>query len=127
MVCQTHPSVTAAASCDGCAEPFCKNCLVSVGDRRYCSGCKTMAVAPDVTQRVTCQEANEALKMAVLSIFCFGIFVAPLAIQKALKARAQIAADPSLRGEGEATFALVLATCVLLLNVLGFLSKITKL
>jgi Mrp family chromosome partitioning ATPase len=56
-----------------------------------------------------CQEANDALKYAIIGVFCCGIIFAPIAIQKALRAKKMIAANPNLIGEGKATAALVIA------------------
>jgi len=47
--------------------------------------------------------------MRIIGIFfCFGIILEPLAIQKALKARKMIEANPRVTGSGKATAAHVL-------------------
>ncbi len=138
MQCRNHPEVAAADRCAGCMEPFCGNCLVTVRGRRYCGGCKVMALggsagvvagalpAAPVFEAATepCPEANEALKYALIGLLCFGIILEPIAINKALKARKMIAANPNLTGSGKATAALIIATIGLVLWVLGIMARL---
>ena len=72
---------------------------------------------------VPCPEANEALKYAIISIFCCGIFLAPAALVKASKARKLIAANPKLQGSGKVTAATVIAWSVFGLYILGAIAK----
>jgi hypothetical protein len=127
MDCHTHPGVAATGACTGCAEPFCPQCLVDIRGVRYCGSCKGMAIPATaaVPVRRPCVEANEALKYALLGIVCFGIILEPLAISKALKARAQIRANPALSGEGKATAALIISGVILLLWAASFFAKFT--
>lgn len=126
MECRNHPSIEAQDRCVGCMEPFCANCLVFVRGQKYCSSCKVMAIGDrvPVVERATtpCAEANEALKYAVIGIFCFGIILEPIAISKSLKARQLIRANPALTGYGKTTATLVIAGFALLLWVLSLLS-----
>jgi hypothetical protein len=109
-------------------ESFCANCLVFVRGQKYCSSCKVMAIGNrlPIVERVmvACPEADDALKFAVIGIFCFGIVLEPMAISKALNARKLIAANPALSGYGKTTAALIIAAFGLLLWVLGLLSRI---
>jgi hypothetical protein len=73
---------------------------------------------------IPCPVANEALQYAIVSIFCFGIFLAPAALVKAFNAKKLIAADPRLQGSGKATAAIVIASCVLALWILGVFAKV---
>ncbi len=71
MQCKNHPAESAAARCDGCAEPFCANCLVEVQGQHYCGSCKVLAVqgrpAPQFGRTArTCQTAKEALTFAII-------------------------------------------------------------
>ena len=79
MECRNHPGTSAADRCAGCTEPFCPNCLVTVKGRRYCASCKVMALSGQapVFAQVTeeCAEAGEALKYAIIGIFCLGIIL----------------------------------------------------
>ena len=43
MNCIEHPEIPSSATCKGCAEPFCENCLVIIKGEPYCSECKVMA------------------------------------------------------------------------------------
>jgi hypothetical protein len=104
-------------------EPFCAACLVTVRGRSYCASCKTMALgerAP-VFEQITeeCQEAKDALKYAIIGIFCFGIILEPIAISKALNAKKMIAANPNLTGSGKATAALVIAIVTFVLWIVS--------
>lgn len=128
MQCTNHPEITASARCEGCAEGFCQSCLVTVAGKRYCAKCKTMAVtdAPVVeANTMPCPEAGEALKYAIIGLFCFGIVLGPIAISKALNAKRLIAANPSLTGGGKATAALVIGISELVLWVLGTIARVS--
>ena len=109
------------------AEPFCPDCLVEIHGQKYCGSCKVVAIKgqPIVEKEpsVLCPEANEALQYAIFSIFCFGIFLAPVALVKASKARKIIAANPKLQGTGKVTAATVIAWIVLGLWILGAIMK----
>jgi hypothetical protein len=74
-----------------------------------------------------CEEANEALKFAIIGIFCFGIILEPIAISKALKARKIIQANPALTGYGKTTAAIIIGIFGLLLWVLGIISRAGRL
>jgi hypothetical protein len=129
MQCKNHPDVAAVDRCSGCAEPFCPNCLVEIQGQKYCSACKTMALrggAPQVAEEATlpCKEAGEALKYAIIGIFCFGIILEPVAISKALKAKKMIQLNPRLTGSGKCTAALIIASIALLLWVLGIIARV---
>ncbi len=128
MYCKNHPQVAAVDRCAGCAESFCANCLLDIKGQKYCGSCKTLAVTaqPVVAEAATmpCQEANEALKYAIVGIFCFGIILEPIAISKALKARRMIEMNPRLTGAGKATAALIVGIVALLLWVLGLLARV---
>jgi hypothetical protein len=137
MQCRNHPDAAASDRCAGCMEPFCEQCLVTVRGRRYCSSCKVMAIgggaavpgvrAPaQVFERATepCKEADEALKYAIIGLFCFGIILEPIAISKALKAKKMIAANPNLTGEGKANISIVIGIIGLLLWVVGIAARV---
>lgn len=124
MVCHNHANATAVATCAGCAEPYCDNCLVTVKGQRYCSGCKGLAVPQlDAGPTRRCVEADEALKLALFSILCFGLITGPIAISKALAAKRQIADDPALEGVGTANAAIAIAAVTFTLNILGILGR----
>lgn len=130
--CKNHSDIQAIDRCAGCAEPFCANCLVDLQGQKYCGACKVMALKgqpPPMVEEATepCPEANEALKYAIIGIFCFGIILEPIAISKALKARKMIAMNPRLSGSGKATAALVIGCVGLVLWILGMISKFSNL
>jgi hypothetical protein len=82
-------------------------------------------VAEEAT--IPCKEANEALTYSIVGIFCFGIFLEPFAISKALKAKKMIQLNPRLTGSGKCTAALIIASVALLLWVLGIIARISAL
>jgi hypothetical protein len=128
--CRDHPDQTALDRCVGCAEPFCANCLVEIHGQRYCGSCKTMAVSgqPMMREEATmpCPEAGEALKYAILSLFCFGFVLGPVAIKKALEAKKMIEANPRLSGSGKTTAAIIIGTVSFLLNILGLIARLSR-
>ena len=127
--CKNHPGVQATDRCAGCAETFCPNCLIAIGGQMYCGSCKVLAVSgrPVVEQAtIPSALADEALKYALIGILCFGIILGPMAIAKALKAKKEIASDPTLTGEGKANAALVIGIIVLLLWVMGLFARVSS-
>jgi hypothetical protein len=129
MQCKNHPDVAAVDRCAGCAEAFCTNCLVEMQGQSYCASCKVLAVSgqPMVEEAtIPCKEADEALKYAIIGIFCFGIILEPIAIAKALKAKKMIEANPRLTGSGKATAALILGIILLIVWVLSLLANFAQ-
>ncbi len=127
MDCRNHPGVAAVGRCAGCSEAFCENCMVDVQGKEYCGDCKVMAVrdAPVIEEDlIPCPEAGEALKYAIIGIFCFGIILEPIAIVKALKARKIMGLNPRLTGSGKATAALIIGIVSLVLWVIGIFAQI---
>jgi hypothetical protein len=129
MECKNHPGVEAAARCTGCQEAFCDNCLVDMSGAKYCGSCKVMAVkeAPVIEEsNLPCQEANDALKYAIIGIFCFGIILEPIAISKAVKAKRMIAENPRLEGNGKATAAIIIGIVTLILWIIGMIARVSE-
>jgi Domain of unknown function (DUF4190) len=127
--CKNHPGVIAVDRCAGCAEAFCRNCMVTVGGHNYCASCKVMAMQgrPMFEQAtVPSALADEAMKYGIISIFCFGIFTGPMAISKAIKAKKEISEDPTLTGEGKANAGLILGIIGLVLWVLGLFYRVSN-
>lgn len=81
---------------------------------------------PEVSDEATipCKEANEALTYSIIGIFCFGIILEPIAINKAIQAKKMIKMNPRLAGAGKATAALIIAIVGLVLWVLGLIAKV---
>ena len=125
MECKNHSGVMAVERCDGCAEPFCANCLVEIQGQRFCGACKVMAVRgpPPVAARGTtlCTEARDALTISILGAFCCA-FLQIWALIKAQEAKRMIAADPTLTGGGMVTAAKVIAIANVALFVLNLIA-----
>jgi len=77
----------------------------------------------DEEPTIPCPLAKEALTYAIVSIFCFGIFLAPVALVKASKAKKLLEADPRLQGSGKVTAAIAIAWCVIGLWIVGILAR----
>ncbi|MCW3097631.1 MAG: Tetratricopeptide 2 repeat-containing protein [Chthonomonadaceae bacterium] len=65
------------------------------------------------------KEANDALILAIVSIFCCGIILAPIALVKANAAKRIIAENPGMTGEGKAQAAMIISIIALILSVIG--------
>ncbi len=130
MQCKNHPGVVASARCAGCAESFCDECLVEIQGQHYCASCKVLALkgAVPVVEEATepCKEANNALTMAIVGIFCFGIILGPLAISSALKARRMIGQNPRLTGSGKATAALIIGIADIFFFLVAILTQVSR-
>ena len=91
-------------------------CLVPVGLAAYCTTCRAMAAGPQSFGYVgDVVEAEQALKLALVGIFCIGPILQPVALVKALQARQAIRSNPGLGGSGKALAALVLSSVYLLI------------
>ncbi len=73
---------------------------------------------------IPCKEAGEALTYAIVSIFCFGIILAPIALVKASKAQKMIDLNPRLTGSGKITAARIIAIVALILWVLSIIVRV---
>lgn len=76
--------------------------------------------------RKSCEEADNALSMAIFSIFCLGIILAPIALSKASKAERLIVEDLELEGMGKVKAARIIATISLGLWVLGVIARLSE-
>lgn len=124
MNCQNHGAVAASATCSGCAEAFCTNCLVPVRGVQFCAGCKQLALpASAVAITRQSEEALRALRISLFSIFCFGFILGPIAIVTAVKAHQAIGNDASVGGKGKAVAAIVIAVVSLVFSVIGLFSR----
>lgn len=72
-------------------------------------------------EAIPCKEARDALIIAIISIFCFGIILGPVAIVKATKAKQLMRENPALTGEGKATAAIVIGIISTILSALGLI------
>lgn len=129
MECKNHSGVAAVARCAGCAEAFCPDCLVDITGQYYCGSCKTMTVQNQPAYEgamLPCKEADEALKYAIIGIFCFGIILEPMALVKASQARKMLERNPRLSGSGKVTAATVIAILGLVLWVVGMFVKLSN-
>jgi hypothetical protein len=130
MQCKNHPEVPAVDRCAGCAEPFCGNCLVDIRGQKYCGSCKVLAlqgqqvVVEDAT--IPCKEAGQALSYAIISLFCFGIVLGPMAIAKANKAKQMIALNPRLTGSGKANAAMIIGILAMILWAIGLATRVAN-
>ncbi len=120
MQCRNHPQAPAKDRCAGCAETFCENCLVTVYGQSYCGSCKVMAVQgrrPPILEKETelCEDARNALILAIMSSFCIAPIFGIIALVKAHNAKQTIRDHPRLMGWSMATVAQVMAVIHLVL------------
>jgi len=73
-----------------------------------------------------CKEAGDALTYAIISLFCFGIILGPIAISKAMKAKKMMNLNPNLTGSGKANAALVIGIVGLLLWLIGIVTRVSQ-
>lgn len=132
MPCKNHPEVESCARCSGCQESFCLNCLVEIEGKQYCGSCKVITIegkaqpSIEISETIECELANEALKYAIIGIFCFGIILEPIAISKALQAKKLIDADPRMTGSGKVTAAIIIGGIALAMWILGMIGKVAN-
>jgi hypothetical protein len=69
--------------------------------------------------------AQEALNIAILSFFCFGFILGPIAISKARTALAMCELNPQLTGRGKAQAAQICGIIALVLHSLGLIVRIS--
>lgn len=103
-------------------ESFCPTCGDVVTD--YCFRCQNLAATDYTGPKQTSAEAKEALRFAIIGLFCFGFILGPLAIIRGTAAKKTIAQNPRLEGEGLATAAQIIGGIEILLNVAYFLMRI---
>ena len=92
----------------------------------YCFRCRNLSATDYTGPKQTLPEAKEALKYAIIGIFCFGFVLGPMAIVKGTNAKKAIAQDPRYEGEGMATAAQIIGGIVSLLSVLYFIGLFTR-
>lgn len=129
MKCKNHEDIDAVARCTGCQEVFCENCLVEMNGKKYCGDCKIMAVRENPvfefkSKEISCKEANDALKYALLGIFLF--VIEPMAIVEALKAKERLKEDTNLIGEVKANVALIIGIIVYAIGILFVIINIIE-
>lgn len=113
MRCKHHPDIRTDELCDLCAQPICSDCITEVHETRHCPECYMRVSQVPGTGPTVCHEAKSALMFAILSLFCAGQFLGPIAIYKGIKARKRIILDSTITGEGRANAAI-------LIGVIGF-------
>ena len=92
----------------------------------YCFRCRNLSATDYTGPKQTLPEAKEALKYAIIGIFCFGFILGPLAIVKGTSAKKAIAMDPRYDGEGMATAAQIIGGIVCFLSLLYFIGLFTR-
>lgn len=98
-------------------ESYCATCGDIVSG--VCFRCRQVVTDVEYTgEKKTAPEAKEALRLAIIGMFCFGVILGPIAIVKATSAKRTIAMDPRLGGEGIATAAQILGVVELVLFAL---------
>ena len=126
---QQLPNVTAPVGIGVAAKPtrplsawemVCPTCGDIISNA-YCFRCRNLSsTAEEYTgPKQTLPEAKEALKYAIIGIFCFGFILGPMAIVKATSAKKKLSMDPRYEGEGLATAAQIIGGIVCLLHLVN--------
>lgn len=87
----------------------------------YCFRCRNQSLNDYTGPKQTLPEAKDALKLAIIGIFCFGFILGPLAIVKGTSAKKKLSMDPRYEGEGMATAAQIIGGIVCLLYIVNLL------
>ena len=127
--CLNHSDREAVSSCSVCAEPFCASCVDAPGPGATCNQClrqtRAASLAPVDTEATAL--AKEALKYAIIGIFCLGIILEPIALIKANKAAKMMREGPvPSNGAGKVTAARIISGIALTLWVLGMIAKVME-
>jgi hypothetical protein len=101
-------------------EMICPTCG-DVITNAYCFRCRNLSATDYTGPKQTHPEAKDALKYAIIGIFCVGFILGPLAIVKATSAKKKISMDPRYEGEGMATAAQIIGGIVCLLHLANVL------
>lgn len=131
MQCRNHPDDAAVDRCAGCAELFCRKCLVPLAGQPYCASCKILPIkSMPVLEETTrpCPEASEALRMALFGILgllipIVGAVLGILAVTKGATARKMISDNPQLTGYGAATAGIIVGCMITLIAGLTFIAS----
>lgn len=127
---QLEPSPLAAAAAAQPGVPFgmmscprCRNLIAA--NSQICISCKAITSPDGIYHgpKTTPKAATNALISAIIGLFICGVILGPLAISKANEAKREIQADPSLQGEGMATFALVLGVIDIIVWALVLMTR----
>lgn len=92
----------------------------------FCFRCRNLSATEYTGPKQTLPEAKDALKYAIIGIFCFGFILGPLAIIKGTSAKKAIAEDPRYEGEGMATAAQIIGGIVCLLSLIYFIGLFSR-
>ena len=127
MQCRNHPASAAVDRCTGCAESFCKNCLVNLDGQNYCGGCKVMAVGsktPRALATTPCKEAKDAMICAIVGVFICAPILGLVAIVKGAQSKSLLERDRTMWGHGMANAAMVVGIVDVGLFLIAQMSKL---
>ncbi len=101
-------------------EMVCPTCGDIISNA-YCFRCRNLSPSDYTGPKQTLPEAKDALKYAIIGIFCFGFILGPMAIVKGTSAKKKLSMDPRYEGEGMATAAQIIGGIVCLLHLVNLL------
>jgi hypothetical protein len=79
--------------------------------------CRNRKPGHEEIRRILCPEAEQALGLAVCSLFLVGPVLGPIAIWRGLDARSRIASSPYLSGAGMANAAILVGAVGIVLSL----------
>jgi hypothetical protein len=106
--------------------PFCKEIIRADALKcRHCGEYVDDSVRKSVQPKECPKEAKDALTYSLVGIFCFGFILGPIAIGKGLTALKIIKSEPGMPGKGKAQAGIIIGALELLLNIAGFIIKLS--
>ena len=139
--CRNHARAPGAGRCAGCAEEYCKNCILELSGQNYCAACKLMALEGRTPSMVAAAmelnepksaEAQQAFTTAIIGFItgglgCFyiaGFICGVIGIAKGVTAKKNLIENPSRMGSFQSTAAIVLGCMAILLNLLNIAFRV---
>ena len=106
--------------------PYCRNAIMSY--EPVCPYCRAITSPDGIYHgpKVNAPGAVASLVLGIVGLFCFGIIMGPLAIVFGVKARREVAMNPTYTGGGLATAGLVMGIIDTLLFVLIIFMQVGK-
>lgn len=109
-VCVVHPHIEQTLPCDGCALPFCEQCLADIMGQRLCEHCKLSAVHGMVQARKPHPLAVWSILVPAIGyMLCFFLPISGLAgLYLGSRVLAEIREQPHYSGRSAALLGMVI-------------------
>jgi hypothetical protein len=109
-ICIHHPGVIAHRACDRCRLPYCEDCLVTIGGKTLCAGCKLLALRDTRRRGGDGQaEANSVFTMSLVGLVIFQVILSPMALLRSLALLRRYREVPDWPGRAKARSAAIIS------------------